>query len=95
RQRALLARRLRRREETRAVVPRPPGTVPPLSHAQERLWFLEQYRPGLTAYTVPAVVRLRCPLDEGALRRALDAVAPATRRCGCASPPPRTASPSW
>ncbi|MBG0821571.1 amino acid adenylation domain-containing protein [Planomonospora sp. ID91781] len=73
--RALLARRLRRREETRAVVPRPPGTVPPLSHAQERLWFLEQYRPGLTAYTVPAVVRLRCTLDEAALRRALAAVA--------------------
>ncbi|MBG0815927.1 non-ribosomal peptide synthetase/MFS transporter [Planomonospora sp. ID82291] len=73
--RALLARRLRRREETRAVTPRPPGTLPPLSHAQERLWFLEQYRPGLTVYTVPAVVRLRCPLDEGALRRALDAVA--------------------
>ncbi|MBB5964597.1 amino acid adenylation domain-containing protein [Planomonospora venezuelensis] len=73
--RALLARRLRRREETRAVVPRPPGALPPLSHAQERLWFLEQYRPGLTAYTVPAVVRLRCPLDEDALRRALEQVA--------------------
>ncbi|GIH98648.1 non-ribosomal peptide synthetase/MFS transporter [Planobispora takensis] len=73
--RALLARRLRRREETRAITPRPPGTVPPLSHAQERLWFLEQYRPGMTAYTVPAVVRLRCPLDEDALRRALAGVA--------------------
>ncbi|MBG0828848.1 amino acid adenylation domain-containing protein [Planomonospora sp. ID67723] len=73
--RALLARRLRRREETRAVTPRPPGTAVPLSHAQERLWFLEQYRPGLTAYTVPAVVRLRCPLDGEALRRALEGVA--------------------
>ncbi|MGC5011544.1 amino acid adenylation domain-containing protein [Streptosporangium sp. DT93] len=71
---ALLAQRLRRRGESRSVVARAPGTVPPLSHAQERLWFLEQYRPGTTVYTVPVAVRLSGPLDAGALRRALDEV---------------------
>ncbi|MFI6509990.1 amino acid adenylation domain-containing protein [Streptosporangium sp. NPDC050855] len=71
---ALLAQRLRRRGESRAVVARAPGTVPPLSHAQERLWFLEQYRPGTTVYTVPVAVRLRGTLDADALRRALDEV---------------------
>ncbi|WP_440070168.1 amino acid adenylation domain-containing protein [Streptosporangium sp. OZ121] len=72
---ALLARRLKSRGEARAAVARrAPGTVPPLSHAQERLWFLEQYRPGTTTYTVPVAVRLRGDLDADALRRALDEI---------------------
>ncbi|WP_329425085.1 amino acid adenylation domain-containing protein [Streptosporangium sp. NBC_01495] len=72
---ALLAKRLKSRGESRAaVVRRAPGTVPPLSHAQERLWFLEQYRPGTTTYTVPVAVRLRGDLDADALRRALDEI---------------------
>ncbi|MGW0586754.1 amino acid adenylation domain-containing protein [Streptosporangium sp. NPDC002607] len=71
---ALLARRLRNRGESRAVVARAQGTAPPLSHAQERLWFLEQYRPGTTTYTVPVAVRLRGELDADALRRALDEI---------------------
>ncbi|MER5648308.1 amino acid adenylation domain-containing protein [Streptosporangium sp. NPDC002524] len=72
---ALLAKRLKNRGEARAAVARrAPGTVPPLSHAQERLWFLEQYRPGTTTYTVPVAVRLRGDLDADALRRALDEI---------------------
>ncbi|MFB9677906.1 non-ribosomal peptide synthetase/MFS transporter [Streptosporangium vulgare] len=72
---ALLAKRLKSRGEARAAVARrAPGTVPPLSHAQERLWFLEQYRPGTTTYTVPVAVRLRGDLDADALRRALDEI---------------------
>ncbi|MGJ6960823.1 amino acid adenylation domain-containing protein [Streptosporangium sp. G11] len=72
---ALLAKRLKSRGESRAAVARrAPGTVPPLSHAQERLWFLEQYRPGTTVYTVPVAVRLRGHLDADALRRALDEI---------------------
>ncbi|MBX6381891.1 MAG: amino acid adenylation domain-containing protein, partial [Microbispora sp.] len=56
--------------------PRPPGTRPPLSHAQERLWFLEQYAPGTTAYTVAFAVRLEGgEIDETALERALIEVA--------------------
>ncbi|SFL12927.1 amino acid adenylation domain-containing protein [Streptosporangium canum] len=72
--RALLAQRLRRREESRTITARTPGTTPPLSHAQERLWFLEQYRPGTTTYTVPVAARLRGDLDADALRRALDEI---------------------
>ncbi|UCA48342.1 amino acid adenylation domain-containing protein [Streptomyces sp. WA6-1-16] len=74
--RALLAQRLRGRARPAAqTVPRrPEGTVPPLSFAQERLWFMEQFAPGTAAYNIPVARRLRGPLDRPALQRALDAV---------------------
>ncbi|MEU0148673.1 amino acid adenylation domain-containing protein [Streptomyces sp. NPDC006288] len=74
--RALLAQRLRGRDRAgRAAVPRrPEGTVPPLSFAQERLWFMEQFAPGTAAYNIPVARRLRGTLDLPALRDALDAV---------------------
>ncbi|ARI53936.1 non-ribosomal peptide synthetase [Streptomyces sp. S8] len=76
--RALLAQRLRggraRARTAQAVTRRPEGTVPPLSFAQERLWFMEQFAPGTAAYNIPVARRLRGPLDLPALRRALDAV---------------------
>ncbi|WP_328854478.1 amino acid adenylation domain-containing protein [Microbispora hainanensis] len=74
---ALLAQRLRAGKAARVTVPpRPAGTPPPLSHAQERLWFLEQYAPGTTAYTVPFAVRLDGDeIDGEALERALAEVA--------------------
>jgi amino acid adenylation domain-containing protein len=46
----------------------------PLSFAQERLWFLHRLAPESVAYNVPASLRLRGPLDAGALRRALAAL---------------------
>jgi len=46
------------------------GGLPP-SFAQERLWFLDQLQPGLTAYNVPAPVRLVGRLAVGALVEAL------------------------
>ncbi len=50
-------------------------TVPvPASFAQERLWFLEQLRPGEATYAIPAALRLSGPLDVEALRRALEEV---------------------
>ncbi|OCC09719.1 non-ribosomal peptide synthetase/MFS transporter [Streptomyces sp. PTY087I2] len=73
--RALLAQRLRgRARPTQAVPRRPEGAVPPLSFAQERLWFMEQFAPGTAAYNIPVARRLRGPLDRPALQRALDAV---------------------
>ncbi len=46
----------------------------PLSFAQQRLWFLHRLDPAGVAYNVPAVLRLRGPLDARALRRALAAL---------------------
>ncbi|WP_234425521.1 non-ribosomal peptide synthetase, partial [Streptomyces kebangsaanensis] len=49
-----------------------PQTPAPLSYAQQRLWFLDRFEPGSTEYTTLSVLRLRGPLDAGALRTALD-----------------------
>ena len=45
-----------------------------LSYAQERLWFLQQLEADTEALSIRAAVRLRGPLDLGALRRSLDDV---------------------
>ncbi|HLL46318.1 MAG TPA: condensation domain-containing protein, partial [Longimicrobiaceae bacterium] len=47
----------------------------PLSFAQERLWFLEQMRPGEGLYTIPVALRLTGALDVDVLARALTEVA--------------------
>lgn len=41
-----------------------------LSHAQRRLWFLQQLEPDSSAYNLAAHVRLDGPLDAGAFERA-------------------------
>ena len=46
----------------------------PLSFSQERLWFLEQLLPGLTAYNVSGAVRMEGDLDPSALAAALDEI---------------------
>ncbi|MER5742319.1 MupA/Atu3671 family FMN-dependent luciferase-like monooxygenase [Streptomyces sp. NPDC002225] len=59
---------LRRRHRAR----RAPAPAPaPLSPGQERIWFLERLLPGRTAYNEVKAVRLRGPLDTGALHTAL------------------------
>ncbi|GIG60039.1 hypothetical protein Lfu02_44110 [Longispora fulva] len=74
--RALLERRLlgARTATADAVPRRAPGTAPPLSYAQERVWFMEQLAPGTAAYTIPVVRRIVGALDVDALGRALDAL---------------------
>ncbi|MFL5383527.1 MAG: amino acid adenylation domain-containing protein, partial [Longimicrobiaceae bacterium] len=63
-----------RREE---LPPLPPvlrverAEAPPLSFAQERLWFLDRLQPGGALYNVPLRLRLEGALDRGALERAL------------------------
>jgi len=45
--------------------------VAPLSFAQERFWFLQQFEPDSNAYNAPLAFRLHGPLDTPRLERAL------------------------
>ncbi|MCA1681978.1 MAG: amino acid adenylation domain-containing protein [Actinobacteria bacterium] len=46
----------------------------PLSFAQQRLWFLNEFEPESSEYISPAALRLRGELDTAALARALSAL---------------------
>ncbi len=57
------------------VIPRRPDQDPvPLSFAQERLWFLDQWEPGNPAYNRPVALRLTGPLKVTALEQALSEI---------------------
>ncbi|HMJ64315.1 MAG TPA: amino acid adenylation domain-containing protein, partial [Candidatus Binatia bacterium] len=72
---ALLARRLRdgrRRAETPSPTLRKSCLIEaPLSHGQQRFWFLEQLEPGQPVYHVPLALRLSGPLDYDAAASSL------------------------
>ncbi|MFB9907499.1 non-ribosomal peptide synthase/polyketide synthase [Allokutzneria oryzae] len=55
------------------VVPRD-GSELPLSFAQQRLWFLNEFEPDSTEYLTPLAVRLRGDLDVDALSSAMTAL---------------------
>jgi amino acid adenylation domain-containing protein len=65
----------------RSVAAAPPLTpVPrdaplPLSFAQQRLWILDQFDPGLPAYNIPVALRLAGTLSPAAMAAALTALA--------------------
>jgi amino acid adenylation domain-containing protein len=50
------------------------GGPAPLSFAQQRLWFLDQWAPGSAFYNVASAVRLGVAVSVGALERALAAL---------------------
>ncbi len=54
--------------------PRRDSTAPPLSFAQQRLWFLDRLAPGSAAYNMPAAVRIAGSLCFPALEGALDEI---------------------
>jgi amino acid adenylation domain-containing protein len=61
------------RHATSGIIRRPP-IVPasregglPLSYAQQRVWFLEQFEPGTALYNIPSAIRITGSLDVAAL----------------------------
>ncbi|OXM62111.1 non-ribosomal peptide synthetase [Amycolatopsis vastitatis] len=70
--RETLKRRLAGRAERTDVIGRAPReNALPLSFAQQRLWFLDEFRPGDAEYNSAVGLRLTGPLDTGALTGAL------------------------
>jgi len=57
-----------------ALVAGPRHGAHPLSFAQERLWFFDQYHPDSPAYNLPLALHLAGSLDVTALARSLDAL---------------------
>ncbi|HEY0734132.1 MAG TPA: amino acid adenylation domain-containing protein [Herpetosiphonaceae bacterium] len=54
---------------TTTIPRRSPDEPPPLSFAQERLWFLDRLAPGASAYNLPLMLRLAGQLDYAALQQ--------------------------
>ena len=61
-------------QRTQTIPRRETSDPPPLSFAQQRLWFLQQLDPQSAAYNIPRAVRLGGPLNVSALRRSLSEV---------------------
>ncbi|MFC4909840.1 amino acid adenylation domain-containing protein [Actinomadura gamaensis] len=59
-------------EATRpALTARPRPDIVPLSHGQQRLWFLNRFEGPSATYNMPVALRIRGALDEAALRQAI------------------------
>jgi len=74
--RALLEQRLRkaRAAEPQAMSRRPDGVQPPLSFAQQRLWFMDQLSAGDSHYNMTRVFTLGGALDERVLTQTWEAL---------------------
>ena len=74
--RALLAERLKRRENKlgESQIPHLARREATLSSAQKRLWFLEQLQPGSSDYNIPTALDLHGAVDEKLLEQSLNAV---------------------
>jgi len=59
------------RMKTIPIKSRNPGDLIPLSFAQQRLWFLDQYEPELAAYNMPNAFWIKGQLDVEAIEKSL------------------------
>jgi amino acid adenylation domain-containing protein len=74
-QRALLFQQLNRKREDGSTTIRPvPRDIGPLpqSFSQQRLWFLDQFTPGQTAYNFPLCLSIQGALEVEVLQQCLD-----------------------
>lgn len=69
-----LARRAAPDTALNAIQPAPRNRAMPLSFAQQRLWFVNELEPGLTAYNIPIVIEITGRLNLAALHDALNEV---------------------
>ncbi|AVI86535.1 amino acid adenylation domain-containing protein [Pseudomonas syringae pv. tomato] len=59
--------------QAQSIIPRSPSQHrQPLSYAQERLYFLDQFEPASAAYTIALALELNGPLEASLLHRCLD-----------------------
>jgi amino acid adenylation domain-containing protein len=72
--RALREARLKGLNRATPILPVPRDGDPPLSFAQERLWFIDRLLPGGTAYNLLGTPRFRHAVDEGTMERAVGEV---------------------
>lgn len=56
------------------IQPLPRDAMRPLSFAQQRLWFLEQFHPGSDVYNIVVPIRISGVLEIDALRRGLEEI---------------------
>ncbi|MFI5674067.1 amino acid adenylation domain-containing protein [Streptomyces cellulosae] len=71
---AALGRLLHAERASVPLVPRPRGAEPPLSFAQQRVWFLQQVHGENPAYHIPHALDMTGRLDVPAMRAALNDV---------------------
>ena len=72
---AELATRLREAQGARARLVRQPRPERlPLSYAQQRLWFIDQFEGTSTEYNMPEALRLQGELDQEALERTINTI---------------------
>jgi amino acid adenylation domain-containing protein len=64
----------RHKAPVKAVVPARAADMVPASFAQERLWFIDQFTPGLSLYNIAVAWSLKGDLDPDALRLALQEI---------------------
>src|SRR5207249_343857 len=56
------------------LLPREKGITPPLSFAQERLWFVDQANPGTSVFNIAMPLRLIGTLNASALEKTLNEI---------------------
>jgi amino acid adenylation domain-containing protein len=73
---ALIEAKLSEQNEIQApaIIAIPRSGPVPLSFAQQRLWFVDQYQPGGAFYNIPVAVRLNGPIQVDALERTLKTI---------------------